>query len=207
VHNKIWDTSSRLNYSTYHDFVLNDCKLYSLKHKILILKTKTKYWIIRQKICTANAGLNPVLDHRCSCFSTPCNGRGTERYNNALTALLRCLPSCAIRISKISTIRRVKATKMKVNVSLCFFNWAPRFEGVLEEWRYSSTHSLTSALDEGESPPSRPGRFTPRERALGTHWIGGWVCSRAGLDAVVKRKISRSRREPNPRIQIVQPVA
>jgi hypothetical protein len=23
---------------------------------------------------------------------------------------------------------------------LCF-NWAPRFEGLLEEWRYSSTHS------------------------------------------------------------------
>jgi hypothetical protein len=34
-----------------------------------------------------------------------------------------------------------------------------------------------------------PGRFSPRERASGTHWIGGWVGSRAGLDAVVKRKI------------------
>jgi hypothetical protein len=32
---------------------------------------------------------------------------------------------------------------------------------------------------------SRPGRFTPRERALGTHWIGGWVGPRAVLDAVV----------------------
>jgi hypothetical protein len=31
---------------------------------------------------------------------------------------------------------------------------------------YSSTHSLTSALDEGEWSASRPGRFTPRERLL-----------------------------------------
>jgi hypothetical protein len=28
--------------------------------------------------------------------------------------------------------------------------------------------------------------FTPRERVLGTHWIGGSVSPRAGLDAVVK---------------------
>jgi hypothetical protein len=27
-----------------------------------------------------------------------------------------------------------------------------------------------------------PRRFTPGERALGTHWIGGWVGPRAGLD-------------------------
>jgi hypothetical protein len=57
----------------------------------------------------------------------------------------------------------------------------------LGEWRYSSTHSLTSALDGGEWSASRPGRFTPRERALGTHWIRGWVGPRAVLDAVVKR--------------------
>jgi hypothetical protein len=31
-----------------------------------------------------------------------------------------------------------------------FFNWASRHEGLLGEWRYSSTHSLTSALDGGE---------------------------------------------------------
>jgi hypothetical protein len=27
----------------------------------------------------------------------------------------------------------------------------------------------------GEWSASSPGRFTPRERASGTHWIGGWV--------------------------------
>jgi hypothetical protein len=45
------------------------------------------------------------------------------------------------------------------------------------------THvSLTSALVGGEWSASRPGRFTPGERAPSTHWIGGWVDSRAGLD-------------------------
>jgi hypothetical protein len=39
---------------------------------------------------------------------------------------------------------------------------------------YSSTHSLTSALDGGEWSASRLGRFTPRERVPGTHWKGGW---------------------------------
>jgi hypothetical protein len=34
---------------------------------------------------------------------------------------------------------------------------------------------LTSALDRSEWSPSRPGRFTPGERAPGTHWIGDWV--------------------------------
>jgi hypothetical protein len=47
---------------------------------------------------------------------------------------------------------------------------------------------LTSALVGGEWSASRPSRFTPGERATGTHWIGGWVGPRAGLDDVGKRK-------------------
>jgi hypothetical protein len=31
-----------------------------------------------------------------------------------------------------------------------------------------------------------PGRFAPVERAPGTHWIGGWVDPRDGLDEVEK---------------------
>jgi hypothetical protein len=66
-------------------------------------------------------------------------------------------------------------------------------------------HSLTSALDGGEWSASRHGRFTPRERVPCIHWIGGWVGLRAGLDAVVKKKISR----PLPGLEppIIQPVA
>jgi hypothetical protein len=96
--------------------------------------------------------------------------------------------------------------KVKV-VPVLFFNAAPRHEGVFGERRYSSTHSLTSALDGGEWSASRPGRFTPRERAPGTNWTGGWVGPRAVLDAVVKRKIPSPRRESNSRTPIVQPVA
>jgi hypothetical protein len=88
-----------------------------------------------------------------------------------------------------------------------FFTVLPYPEGVLGEWRYSSTHSLTSALDGGEWSASRPGRFTPRIGAPGTHWIRGWVGPRAVLDAVMKRKISSLPRESNPRTPIVQLVA
>jgi hypothetical protein len=55
--------------------------------------------------------------------------------------------------------------KVKVKLFLCF-NWAPRHEGVLEEWWYSSTHSLTSALDGGQWSASRFGLFTPRKEPL-----------------------------------------
>jgi hypothetical protein len=58
---------------------------------------------------------------------------------------------------------------------------------------------LTSTLDGGECSASRPGRFTSREKLPGTNWIGGWVGPRTGLDAVVKRKISRCCRDSNPR--------
>jgi hypothetical protein len=69
----------------------------------------------------------------------------------------------------------------------------------LREWRYSSTHFLTSAPDESTWSASLPGCFTPRERAPGTHWIGSWVGPRPGLDAVVKRKTPSPCRDSNPR--------
>jgi len=36
-------------------------------------------------------------------------------------------------------------------------------------------HSLTAALEGGEWSTSRHGRFTPRDRAPCTRWIGVWV--------------------------------
>jgi hypothetical protein len=48
---------------------------------------------------------------------------------------------------------------------------------------------LTSALAGGEWSASRPYRFTSGERAPHTHWIGGSVVPRAGLDDVEKRKL------------------
>jgi hypothetical protein len=90
---------------------------------------------------------------------------------------------------------------VKVNLSLCLEDvWgsegrAPTF--------------LTSALDGGEWLASRPGCFTPGEKSPGTpatHWIGGCVGPRAGLDAVVKRKWAISAPAGN-RTPAVQPVA
>jgi hypothetical protein len=46
----------------------------------------------------------------------------------------------------------------------------------------------TSALLGGEWSTSRPGRFTPGERAPCSHWIRGRVDLRAGLDDLEKRK-------------------
>jgi hypothetical protein len=55
-------------------------------------------------------------------------------------------------------------------------------------WMYSSTHSLTSAIDGGERSASHPSHFTPREGAPVNLWIGSWVGLTASLDAVEKRK-------------------
>jgi hypothetical protein len=46
---------------------------------------------------------------------------------------------------------------------------------------------LTSALDGREWSASCASRFTPGVRDHGTHWIGGWVGLRAGLDTVTRK--------------------
>jgi hypothetical protein len=95
--------------------------------------------------------------------------------------------------------------KVKVKLSLCLtmHHEMKTYWGV-EVYLHAF---LTSALDGGEWSASRPGRFTPKERAPGTHRIRGWVGPRAVPDAVVKRKISSLHRESNPRTPIVQPAA
>jgi hypothetical protein len=87
--------------------------------------------------------------------------------------------------------------KVKIKLSLC----------LAKHHAMKATHSLTSALDGDEWSDSRPGRFTPKERASDTYWIGGCVGPRTVLDAVVKRKIPSTCWESNPRTPIFQPVA
>jgi hypothetical protein len=41
---------------------------------------------------------------------------------------------------------------------------------------------LISALAGGENSASRPGRFTSRKEPAVTHWIGGRVDTKGGLD-------------------------
>jgi hypothetical protein len=66
----------------------------------------------------------------------------------------------------------VSDTAMRMGTSRCLpvdpvLNQTSRHEDVLGEWRYSPTHSLTSALDGGEWSASRPGRFITGERDAG----------------------------------------
>jgi hypothetical protein len=48
---------------------------------------------------------------------------------------------------------------------------------------------LTSTPYGGEWSASRFGRFATGDIAAGTHWIGEWVCPRAGMGAMQKIKI------------------
>jgi hypothetical protein len=61
---------------------------------------------------------------------------------------------------------------------------------VLGEWSYSSTHSLTSALDGGEWSVSRPGRFTLRDRAPGIRpvWTRWYLTTAVSLTRVCIQK-------------------
>jgi hypothetical protein len=58
---------------------------------------------------------------------------------------------------------------------------------------------LTSALVGDEWSASRPDRLTPGERVPRTHWTGGWVDLRAGLDDMEKILDPTGTRNPTPR--------
>jgi hypothetical protein len=80
------------------------------------------------------------------------------------------------------TCRAVRATKMTSSSSDALCHEGVWGSGCIDP------HVLSSALAGGEWSTSRPGRFTPGERAPGTHWIGGCVDPRAGLNDLEKRK-------------------
>jgi hypothetical protein len=65
---------------------------------------------------------------------------------------------------------------------------------------------MTSELVEDEWSASLPGRFSSGERARGTHWIGGWVGPRTGLDDVEKILDPTGTRTPTPRPSSLQSV-
>jgi hypothetical protein len=68
--------------------------------------------------------------------------------------------SCVCCENVLNTGRQVQR-----QLILCF-NYAPHYEDVLGEWMYSSTHSLTSALDGGEWSASGLSHFTPGKEHL-----------------------------------------
>jgi hypothetical protein len=94
-------------------------------------------------------------------------------------------------ISEISTIYRQEtlhteacehASDIAVNLSLYY---AMKAFGGVDIYIHIF---LVSALVGSEWSASRPGRFTHWERASVTHWIGGWMDPRVGLDDMEKRK-------------------
>jgi hypothetical protein len=56
------------------------------------------------------------------------------------------------------------------------------------ERRYSSYSLFNLALDGVSGQRHAPAALFPQERTTGTHWIGGWVGLRAGLDTEVNEK-------------------
>jgi hypothetical protein len=59
------------------------------------------------------------------------------------------------------------------------------------ERMYSFYSFTTSTLDGDEWPVSRSGLALPPENDPGTHWIGGWVGLRAGLDREDKAEVPK----------------
>jgi hypothetical protein len=77
---------------------------------------------------------------------------------------------------------------------------------IMKTIMYLTKHhaSKIPALDGCEWSASRPGHFTPGERAPGTYWIRDWVGTRSGQDAMAKRKFPAL---AGNQIPVVQPVA
>jgi hypothetical protein len=57
---------------------------------------------------------------------------------------------------------------------------------------------LPSALDRSEWSVSHHGRFNPRKRAVGSHWMGGQASPKDGLGATQNRNISRTAGDQTP---------
>jgi hypothetical protein len=64
---------------------------------------------------------------------------------------------------------------------LCFIE-----HGAMKTWEVGAIAPvfLTSVLDGDEWSASCPYRYTLGETAQSIYWIGGWVSTRAGLDAM-----------------------
>jgi hypothetical protein len=102
------------------------------------------------------------------------------------------------------TCRRHKyrgKVRVQVKLSLCLTkHHAIKTYGMVEVKLYAF---LSSALDGGEWSVSHPGRFNPGIRAYDTHWMWSLVEFRAGLNAVIKRKMSFSWENRTPIVQSV----
>jgi hypothetical protein len=146
----------------------------------------SKTWLNRTVLCKLPLHTGRKLRNFWSLLVGGVHCSGPQAYNNKTFKIIVTLPPAKGKF-----------------VPVLFSNWAPLREGLLWEWRYSSTYSLTAVLDGGEWLASRPSRFALTERAPGTNWIGGWVGPRTILGAMVKRELPSPRRESNHGTPIV----
>jgi hypothetical protein len=100
-------------------------------------------------------------------------------------------------------LHEVIIANIKVKLSLCVINKTPRHEDASGSGD-TVPPFLTSVLDGGEWSASRSGHFISGGRASGTHWVGGWVGPRAGLDAADRKTMNTPVENRTP---VVQPVA
>jgi hypothetical protein len=74
------------------------------------------------------------------------------------------------------------------------------------EWMYRSTYSWRRYYLEVSGKRDAPPRFNPGENPPITHWIGGWVGPRTGLETVEQRTFSWHCWDSNFYPSAVQPV-
>jgi hypothetical protein len=65
----------------------------------------------------------------------------------------------------METWRQLQCDNKNVELSLCF-NWAPRHEDVLGEWRYNSTHSWSRHYMEVSGQFHTPAALPPEKEPL-----------------------------------------
>jgi hypothetical protein len=97
---------------------------------------------------------------RSTCLGAFCNDARHFVWQESVAGLFHTLFPEILRIP----LQSDKIPTYLSHTKVCF-NWAPRNESALGEWRYSSTHSLTLAIDGGEWSASR-NWLTPWSRIL-----------------------------------------
>jgi hypothetical protein len=86
--------------------------------------------------------------------------RNTHMKHLAVSQTLATFPKtlrCVERVKLSKSLRRICLTK----------------HHAMKMYWEKARVATRSALDEAEWPASRPGRFTPKKRASGTHWTWG----------------------------------
>jgi hypothetical protein len=152
------------------------CSLCEWDSRTLSLHRMKKHWLsprlIRIIVCE-------TLVYPDKCSSPGAQEQGLMKPLWRRWARMATVSSASARDSWLSLTRKLREFT---------FDLTSRSSKHMEEWG-TTPPFITFALDGGEWSGLRPCRFTPGERAPGTHWIGGWMGPRFGLDAVEKRQI------------------